>query len=48
MSNFSCRLMQFTYATIFDVPENTVEVELPEQSGMHINCAEDVKKLHES
>lgn len=48
MSNFSSRLLQFTYAAIFDVQENTVEVDLPEPSGMHINCAEDVKKLHES
>jgi len=50
MSNFCCRLMQYTYAAVFDVPEKTIEVDrmMPEPSGMHINSAEDVKKLHES
>jgi hypothetical protein len=40
--------MQYTYAAVFDVPEKTIEVDMPEPSGMHINSAEDVKKLHES
>jgi hypothetical protein len=48
MSNFCCRLMQYTYAAVFEVPEHTIEVDMPEPSGMHINSAEDVKKLHES
>ena len=48
MSNFCARLLQFTYAAIFDVQEKTVEVELPEPSSMHINCADDIKKLHEA
>jgi hypothetical protein len=48
MSNFCSRLMQYTYAAIFDVPEKTIEVDLPQPSGMHIHTAEDVKKLHES
>jgi hypothetical protein len=48
MTNFCSRLMQYTYVAIFDIPEKTVEVDLPEQSGMHIHTADDVKKLHES
>jgi hypothetical protein len=48
MSNFCSRLVQYTYAAIFDVPEKTVEVDLPQPSGMHIHTADDVKKLHES
>jgi len=48
MSNFCSRLMQYTYAAIFDVAEKTVEVDLPQPSSMHIHTADDVKKLHES
>jgi hypothetical protein len=48
ISSFCCRLMLFTYACVFDVPEKTIEVEMPEPSGMHIHCADDIKKLHES
>lgn len=48
MSNFCTRLLQFTYAAIFDIPEKTVEVELPQPSSMHINSADDIKKLHEA
>ncbi len=40
--------MQYTYAAIFDVEQSTVEVHMEQPSGMHINSAEDVKKLHES
>lgn len=48
ISNFCTRLMQFSYAAIFDVAERTVEVQMPEPSNMHINCADDIKKLHEA
>jgi hypothetical protein len=48
MSNFCCRLTQFTYTAIYDIPEKNVEVDLPQPSGMHIHTADDVKKLHES
>ena len=48
MSNFCCRLTQFAYAAIYDIPEKSVEVDLPQPSGMHIHTADDVKKLHES
>jgi hypothetical protein len=48
MTNFCSRLMQYTYAAIYDVPEKTVDVDLPEPSSMHIHTADDVKKLHES
>ena len=48
MANFGGRLMQYTYAAIFDVEQSTVEVHMEQPSGMHINSAEDVKKLHES
>ena len=48
MSNFCSRLIQYTYAAIFDIPEKTIEVDLPQPSGMHIHTADDVKKLHES
>lgn len=48
MSSFCMRLIQFTYAAIFDVPEKTIEVDMPEPSAMHIHSADDVKKLHES
>jgi hypothetical protein len=48
MANFGGRLMQYTYAAIFDVQQSTVEVHMEQPSGMHINSAEDVKKLHES
>lgn len=48
MSNFCSRLLQYTYAATFDVPEKTISVELPEPSSMHINSADDIKKLHEA
>jgi hypothetical protein len=48
LANFGNRLILYTYAAIFDIPESTVEVHLQQPSGMHINSAEDVKKLHES
>lgn len=46
--NFCSRLAQYTYAAIFDVQEKTISVELPEPSSMHINSADDIKKLHEA
>ncbi len=46
LANFGNRLILYTYAAIFDIPESTVEVHLQQPSGMHINSAEDVKKLH--
>jgi hypothetical protein len=48
MSSFCCKLIQFTYAAIYNIEEKTVEVDLPQPSGMHIHTADDVKKLHES
>ena len=48
ISNICSRLMQYTYAAIFDIPEKTIEVQMPEPSNMYINSADDVKKIHES
>ena len=48
MSSFCCKLIQFTYAAIYNIEEKTVEVDLPQPSGMHIHTADDIKKLHES
>jgi len=48
MSNFIKRLLQYTYAAIFDVPLGTIEVQCDQPSAMHINSVDDVKKLHES
>jgi len=48
MTHFCTALGRFAYACVFDVPEKNVQVELQEPSGMHIQSADDVKKLHES
>ena len=48
MSNFCMRLLQYTYAAVFDILESEVQIDLPQPSGMHIHTADDVKKLHES
>lgn len=48
MTHFCTALGRFAYACVFDVPETNVEVQLQEPSGMHIQSADDVKKLHES
>jgi len=48
MTHFCTGLARFAYACVFSVPEKQVQVELKEPSGMHINNADDVKKLNES
>ena len=48
MSNFAKRVVTYAYACAFDVAEKTVLVELPQPSGMHIQSADDIKKLSEA
>lgn len=48
MSNFAKRVVTYAYACAFDVAEKTVRVELPQPSGMHIQSADDIKKLSEA
>ena len=48
MSNFATRVVVYAYACAFDVPEPTVRVELPQPTGMHIQSADDIKKLSEA
>lgn len=48
MSRFGSRLLQFSYACVYDVHEKEVEIVLNDPSGINIESADDVKSLHET
>jgi len=48
MSRFGSRLLQFSYACVYDVHEKEVEIQLNDPSGINIESADDVKSLHET
>ena len=48
VSNFCKALAAYAYACAFDTDVVNVSVELPQPSGMHIQSADDIKKLSEA
>jgi hypothetical protein len=48
MCRFGSRLLQFSYACVYDVHEKEVEIVLNDPSGINIESADDVKSLHET
>ena len=48
MSRFGSRLLQFSYACVYDVHEKVVDIQLNDPSGINIESADDVKSLHET
>lgn len=48
MSKFCQRLSSFAYSVCYDVKMENIVVDLPIPSGMHIQSADDIKKLGES
>ena len=48
MSRFGSRLLQFSYACVYDVHEKEVDIQLNDPSGINIESADDVKSLHET
>ena len=48
MSRFGSRLLQYTYACVYDIHEAKVEIQLVDPSGINIDGCDDIKSLSET